>query len=1655
MSFVPGPPGETATVPALIARRAAESPGAVAVVDGAGELTYAELDARADGLAHRLRGLGAGRGARVGVCLPRGADLVVALLGVWRSGAAYVPLDPGHPRSRLAWMIRDTGADLVLTDATGGAGAEAAREAGARAVVMSDAEAAVPDGATLEPVTGPDIAYVLYTSGSTGEPKGVVIDHAGFAGAVGWLARAHAFSPGDRLLHKTAMTFDAAQLEVFAPLVGGGTLVAAPDGAERDPAALLRAIAAHRITIVQLVPSLLRALVDEPGWDGCADLRLVLSGGEQLHAELARRLRDRVPVEVVNTYGPSECSVDVTAHRFDPAQVSGPVAIGRPMPGMRVIVLDGAGRPVPPGARGELHIGGIGVGPGYLNRPDLTAERYVPDPFGPPGSRLFRTGDQVFWRDDGTLEFVGRLDHQVKVNGVRIEPGEVEAALTAHPRVAQAVVAPYETEGLGLRLAAYVRLTADADFGPAELAGDLRDFLGERLPGTHVPSAFVEIESFPLNSSGKVDRAALPDPAKAGDLPWAPDSPPRTPEERLVADLWEELLKVEGVRARDDFFRLGGTSLQLTRLANRLRTASGRDIHLPGLLAAATVEEQARLIAPPSGENPEESGDGDVGVVRVPGENGFPLSFGQRRLWVLDRMSPGGSEWVSPLLVRVPDGIPADAVRRALDALVARHETLRTRYDVVDGEPVQLIDPPGPAEFRTVEVARGGLAALLDEEFGRGFDLRDGPVMRAALAVLPGERVLVVTMHHICCDGWSAAILERELRVLLGEGPGVLPELPVRYADHAVWQRGRLTEDAIEAELGHWRRVLAGSSPLSPRPDRARPPVRDPRGALVPFTVPRAVVEELTRVGRRNDATPFMTLLTAFGVLLARHTGEWDVPVGTPVAGRHRPEVEGVVGFFLNSLVVRCALGPEATFEEALRRVRDACRDAFAHQELPFERLVEDLAPDRDLSRTPLYQAAFDLHDDELTASAGGDDLEAYVRAWRVAKTDLTLFMRREPDGTMAGGLEYATALYEPSTVERMAGRFGLLLEAVAARPDTPVGALGLLPGDELERLLAWGEGVPVSESPLPGATRTVPEAVEARAAESPGTVAVAMDDGSLTFGELEARANRLAWYLAGRGVGPESVVGVLLGRGVELVVSLLAVWKAGAAFVPLEPSAPAERTAAMLADAGASLTLTEAVLNEDSDEIARMPVVRPDRTTDPDQIAYVIFTSGSTGRPKGVAVTHRGLANHVGWAAGELVGDSEGGAPVFSSVAFDLQVPNLWAPLVAGRPAYLFPQDGDLADLGKWLAASGPFAFIKLTPSHLEILAGKLPADELRGLAENFVIAGEALPSALAVPLARVNARGRLLNEYGPTEASVGTCVFPVVGAVAGEVVPIGRPLPGMTMRVLDADMRLVPVGMAGELFVGGVGVARGYVGRPELTADRFVPDPFGPAGSRLYRTGDLVRVLPDGSVEFLGRLDDQVKIRGYRIEPGEVRTVVAAHPAVADAVVVAHDERLVAYVVPAGDVSGLREHCAAALPEHMVPAVFVELAAIPLNANGKVDRHALPDPGSGAGEDEIVEPRTIVEERIAEIWAELLGATVSVHANFFQAGGNSIVAIRLIAEIQEAFDIDLQVRTVFENPTIAALALDVEARVRAEVASLSDADLLADPLPLEGQDR
>ncbi|MFJ4712048.1 amino acid adenylation domain-containing protein [Streptomyces sp. NPDC088785] len=1623
-------------VPELVARQIALTPDRPAVAAAGRQLTYAELGSRADALAHRLIARGAEPDRPVGVLLPRGVDLVVALLAVWRAGAAYLPLDPGHPPARLSGLVGRSGTALIVTD---GAGHDTVTATGATPVLTGDAAPAA--GSAPVPADPRGAAYVLHTSGSTGRPKGVVVDHAGLANRIRWAVEGLGLRAADRVLQKTPVTFDAAGWEIFAPLTVGGTVVLAPPGAERDPAALLEAVADTGTSVLQVVPSVLRELLDADGWERCSALRVVACAGEPLHAEPAQRLLALAPpgLALWNTYGPTECSIDITAHRFDPAQRSGPVPIGRPIDGMRVLVLDEDGAPVAAGAAGELYAGGAGVARGYLGRADLTAERFVPDPAGPAGARLYRTGDLVRAGADGVLEYLGRIDRQVKINGVRIEPGEIEAVLEAHPGVGGAAVVPVEAPGGGAALAAFVRADRVPD--------GLRDHLAERLPGTHVPSVLTAVERFPTTSSGKLDRTALAALAVPA-VPAAPAGPARqeSAAERAVARVWCELFRTDAIDVDTDFYQLGGTSLQFTRLVNRLRKATGQDLALGDLLNATTIAAQARLLAGPA--EPE-------GPTPLPRTGPLPLSFGQRRLWVLDRMRPRSREWVSALFLPVPDGAGEEQIAAALGLLVERHEALRTAFVVEDGEPMQLIQAPAPLELTTVTAAAEELPAVLDRELERGFDLAGGPLARALLATDPapgGRRVLVLSVHHIICDGWSSSVLEREFAAVLDAvrtgRPAGLPALAIQYADYASWQRDRITPDRAERELTYWRKALEGAVPLEPRADHPRPATRDGRGAMVALELSPQVTAALTELGRAHGATPFMTLLTGFATLLARQTGQWDVVVGTPVAGRDRPGTEGVVGFFLNSLVLRLGLDGSLSFGAGLDRVKDACREAFAHQELPFEQLVAALAPERDAARTPLYQVAFDLHDEESTGSATDPaDLATLVDVSRIAKTDLTLYLRRRPDGGMSGGLEYATSLFRRDTVERMAAQFVLLLGQAAGRPRDRLDALGLLPAAERAALLRW------SGTPAPAYTADAPGLFERQAAATPDATALATEAGKVSFAELDRRANRVAHRLREHGAGPDTVVGVLVDRGADLMAALLGVWKAGAAYLPMEPGTPAERVRYMLADSGARLlvcdTAPEGVAADGVTTLSPAhrtgDASRPARSADPDRLAYVIYTSGSTGRPKGVEITHAGLAGHLRWAVDALALAAPGGAAVFTSVAFDLGVPNLWAGLLAGRPTTLLPQDLELTELGDRLTAAAPLAFLKLTPGHLEILSG-LPEERIAGLAARIVVAGEALPPALAERWASLLGPGRLINEYGPTEASVGTCVHPVpAGPVRGSV-PIGRPLPGVRMHVVDSWLRPVPIGAVGELCVGGAGVARGYTGRPALTARRFVPDPFGEAGQRLYRTGDLVRVLDGGAVEFLGRADTQVKIRGYRVELAEIAAVVTEHPRVRQAVATAHDGRIAVAYVPDGEAPAdpsLLELCAARLPAYMLPTAFTALAAMPLNANGKIDRSALPRPAAPA--EGLVAPRGVVEERVAEIFAELLAVPVGAHTGFFRAGGNSILAIRLVAALQDAFDVDLPIRAVFEGPSVAELASLIEELIRSELDAMSDAELTA----------
>ncbi|MET8234750.1 amino acid adenylation domain-containing protein [Micromonospora sp. NPDC005298] len=1637
------------TLSELIARQATLTPTAIAVSGDTEGLDYAGLDRRANQLGRYLAELGVGPESLVAVNLDRGVDLVVALLGVWRAGAAYLPLDPTHPAERRRRLLADSGAGVLLTR-------DALRdEATPGQVVCLDADrariAACPATAAV-PSPDPDsVAYAIYTSGSTGQPKGVLITHRGIGNRVTWTIREHGLGPGDRVLQKTSVSFDAAGWEFFAPLASGGTVVLAPDGAHRDPAALVAAVVRHRITVLQGVPSVFGRLVDQPGWADCTSLRLVFSAGEPLHADLCRRLAVTPDVRVWNTYGPTECAIDVTAHPVDTAQPTGPVPIGRPLPDVRVQVLDADRRPVPVGVVGELYVGGANLGRGYLHRPDLTAERFVPDEYGPPGARLYRTGDQVRWRGDRSLEFVGRADHQLKVNGVRIEPAEVEAVLAAHPDVQAAVVVGHTDPAGRRQLAAYVAGRRSVD--PAAL----RAFCVGRLPEALVPAVFQPVAEFPLTASGKIDRSALPavDPL---DRP-AP-RPPRTAAERTVAGIWRDLLDVDHVGVDDDFYQLGGSSLVTLTLESRLRGAGGT-VTLRDLLTHTTVAAQARLV--------EAATPADVPVLPVGRDRPLPLSAAQHRLWMLDQLDPGSKEWVVPVHVRLPAATHPDHVRAALHALEARHEPLRTRYLVVDGVARQRVVAPGTVDLEVRDVSHGGLADLLTEQLGRGFDLRTGPLWRAGLAVAAGrDHLLVLAVHHIASDAGTADVLERDLRELCDAAargrPADLPELPVQYADYAVWQQRHLTDEFVGRELAYWREALAGMPQLELPLDRPRPARRDAQGSMLGFTVAADVAGALTEVGRRCSASPFMTLLTGFATVLARYTGQWDVPIGTPTSGHRPAELDQTAGVFLNPVVLRCTLDPASSFTQAVRDVRDRTVAALAHQDLPFDRVVYDLVGERDLSRTPLYQVALNYQEGGITGRIADDPLtiEALRRASTVAKTDLTVHLWPQPDGTLAGAVEYATALFDEATVRRLADHFVRLVGAAADEPDARLDQLDPFSAEERHELLHEWNGPTV-----PRPATTVVDLFEAHRAATPQAVALRHGHAHTTYAELDDRANRFANHLRRSTVAPGATVAVLLGRGPDLVAAILGCWKAGAACLPLDPSYPAERIDYLLDTAGVGLAVTDSrfadrfavpTLQVDTHRlmVSAEPPTAPARDLDPAQTAYVLFTSGSTGRPKGVLLSHAAVTNFLACATEtEALGDrggrpTGGGAPLFSTIAFDLSISNLWGPLVAGQPVTLLPQEFDLTQLGALLLAAGPYDRFIMTPPHLELLAAQVDAAQAQRLAGQLWVAGGVLRGPVATRWLDLLGPGGLINSYGPTETTVIMSAYPVVEPQTSEIVSIGRPMANTVVRILDDEMRLLPIGAVGELYIGGACLATGYVGRPGLTAERFLPDPYGPPGTRLYRSGDRGHWRPDGTMAFVGRADDQVKVRGYRIEPGEISAVVARHPRVRDCVVLAHQDRLVAFYL--GEATDLAAYCARQLPEFMVPSLFVPVERIPLNANGKVDRDALRGRLDAALADgaadptEFVAPQTVVEKRVAAIWAELLDGRIGATTDFFLLGGHSVLAARLIAGLQEEFDLDLPIRLVFEHPTVRAQAVAVEDLIRAEVDALDAADLTHD---------
>nr|QLY89264.1 pseudodesmin synthetase [Pseudomonas sp.] len=1642
------------TIHQRIEARAAATPHALAAVCLERALTYAELNQRANALAHHLRTCGVQPDDRVAIVARRGLDTLVGLLAILKAGAAYVPVDPAHPAERLRYLLEDSAPLVVLSQG------ELLARLPALTVPVIDLDAfrwqEQPETNFHVPGLSPaNLAYVIYTSGSTGLPKGVMVEHRTLGNLVDWHCQAFDLGADSHTSSLAGFGFDAMAWEAWPALCAGATLHLAPahDGNE-DIDGLLDWWRAQPLDV-----SFLPTPVAEYAFGqrlGHPTLRTLLIGGDRL-----RQFAEEPGFAVINNYGPTEATVVATSGRIEAGQ---PLHIGKPVANAQVYLLDPQLRPVPLGVAGELYVGGAGVARGYLNRPELTAERFLDDPFdADPHARLYRTGDLARWLADGSLEYLGRNDDQVKIRGVRIELGEIETRLNQLPGIREAVLLAREDEPGHTRLVAY--FTEQEQAGPLQV-GELRASLLARLPDYMVPVAYVRLASLPLTANGKLDRKALPKPDRDALFARRYEAP-RGELEQTLAQIWSEVLKVERVGRNDHFFELGGHSLLAMRMVSQVRQRLGGELALGELFANAELAAVARVLAAAGRSTLPE-------IVPVPRDAPLPLSFAQQRLWFLAQMDGANAAYNIPLGLRLQGRLDVAALQRALLRIVERHESLRSRFTAFDEEPRVLPVAAGQAlslvstDLRQHPQAQQALQALLRQEATEPFDLQNGPLLRGRLIVLAdNDHALLLTLHHIVTDGWSMGVLTRELMALYQafsrgeEDP--LPPLAVQYGDFAVWQRRWLDGELLQRQGAYWQQALGGAPALLMLPtDRSRPAQQDYAGRRVEVLLDESLSAGLKALSQRHGTTLYMTMMAAWAQLLGRLSGQAEVVIGSPVANRRCAEVEGLIGLFVNTLAVRIDTSGAPSVAALLARVKACTLQAQAHQDLPFEQVVELLRPVRSLSHSPLFQTllSWESHDGPQLA-LGELHLQGLAAASEVAKFDLSLTLG-ETGGRIGGALEYATALFDEGTVQRYLGYFTRLLQAMVANDQAlPERAL-LLDQAERRRLL---ETFNATEVPY-NLEQTIHGLFEVQVERTPEVVAVKVGEQSLTYRQLNERANQLAHYLRGQGVGPDSRVAICVERGLEMVVGLLAILKAGGGYVPLDPAYPLERIAYMLEDSAPVAVLAQGATRDLLGEVA-VPVIDLDRPQWQDQplgnplvpglmpqhLVYVIYTSGSTGKPKGVINEHRAVVNRLLWMQDEYRLSANDAVLQKTPFSFDVSVWEFFWPLMTGARLVMARPEGhkDPAYLGEVIQAER-ITTLHFVPSMLDVFLAHGDTARCYGLLR-VMCSGEALPGSLVRRFKAQLPGSELHNLYGPTEAAVDVTAWNCAGPVeqTPDNTPIGKPIANTRMYLLDEQLQPVPLGVVGELYIGGVQVARGYLHRPELTAERFLDDPFSDQPqARMYRTGDIGRFLADGTIEYLGRNDDQVKIRGLRIELGEIQARLTQFPGVKEAVVLARedvpgDKRLVAYYTGERlETEALRGHLLEQLPEYMVPALFVHLDSLPLSPNGKLDRKALPAPDLEAlrvreyeapvGESEIL---------LARIWAELLNLErVGRHDHFFELGGHSLLAVNLIARMRRA-GLAADVRVLFGQPTLAALAAAVGAsREVAVPANLIPAD-------------
>ncbi|MEB0191363.1 non-ribosomal peptide synthase/polyketide synthase [Pseudomonas sp. CCI1.1] len=1629
----------------LFEAQAAAQPDAIALHFNDEHLSYGELNRRANRLAHRLIDMGVGPDVLVAVHVERSLDMVVGLLATLKAGGAYVPLDPQFPAERLGYMLEDSRARVLLTQPH--LLGHLAQPHGVQVLMVEEAGTAQHNPQVA--VTPEHLAYVIYTSGSTGKPKGVMVRHKALCSFTSGMAGTLSIGQDARLLSLTTFSFDIFALELYVPLSVGGTVLLSAQATALDPEAILDLAQRQAANVLQATPSTWRMLLDSPRAHSLRGIAC-LCGGEALPVDLAQRMLD-LQGPLWNLYGPTETTIWSAAHRLHQALPF----VGRPIANTGLFILNAGLTPCPQGVSGELLIGGVGLARGYHGQPALTAERFVPNPFGAPGERLYRTGDLARYQADGVVEYIGRVDHQVKVRGFRIELGEIEACLREFDGVREAVVLADND-----RLIAY--LVSAAPQAPQVYKTALR----ERLPDYMVPAQWLFLDSLPLTPNGKLDRKALPKPDASLSLKG--HVAPVTPREQQVAAIWAEVLELPRVGLDDHFFELGGHSLLATRVVSRVRQALALEVPLKALFEQPLLGDFVQALG--------EEGVTAPALIKADRTQPLPLSYAQERQWFLWQLDPAGAAYHIPSALRLHGPLDLTALQESFDSLLARHESLRTYFRQDATGAVQVVDAQGRVDIEQVDSDYAGLKARVAQVVAQPFDLLRGPLLRVTLLRLAeDDHVLVLVQHHIVSDGWSMQLMVEELvqaYAANSQGQDVqLPALPIQYGDYAVWQRGWMEAGQQARQLAYWREQLSGEQPVLELPfDHPRPAQPSHRGARLGIELHPELLGSLRTLAQHAGVTLPMLLLASYQALLHRYSGQEDVRVGVPIANRNRLETEGLIGFFVNTQVLKADIHGQMSSEQLLHQVRQRSLEAQAHQDLPFEQLVQALQPERSLSLSPLFQVLFnhrvsaadshlhrlaDLHVEVLDLDEG------------VAQFDLALDVE-ESSTALRASLSYATDLFAVATIERMAGHWQNLLRAMVVDPQQPISQLSLLGEDEQQQILELWDQTDAGFS----AERLVHELVGDRARQTPDAVAVKFDAQTLTYGELDRQANRLAHALIARGVGPEVRVAIAMPRSAEIMVAFLAVMKAGGVYVPLDIEYPRDRLLYMMQDSRAQLLLThsralqqlpvpeglDTLAIDRTEEWAGYSDTAPDVALDGDNLAYVIYTSGSTGLPKGVAVAHGPLVAHI-IATGERYETSPADCELhFMSFAFDGSHEGWMHPLINGASVLIRDDSLWLPEYTYEQMHRHNVTMAVFPPVYLQQLAEHAERDGNPPAVRVYCFGGDAVAQASYDLAWRALKPKYLFNGYGPTE----TVVTPLLwkarkGDPCGAVyAPIGTLLGNRSGYVLDAQLNLQPIGVAGELYLGGEGVARGYLERPALTAERFVPDPFGKPGSRVYRSGDLTRGRPDGVVDYLGRVDHQVKIRGFRIELGEIEARLREQTSVGETVVVAQEgptgKQLVAYVVPA-DASladqvefrdTLRRALKADLPDYMVPSHFVFLAQMPLTPNGKLDRKGLPLPDASQMQQQYLAPQTELEQQIATIWADILHLPqVGLNDNFFDVGGHSLLAIQITSRVQAELGLDVPLMELFQTESLRAY---VQAAATFRAGSVEDFDDLRD---------